>query len=285
MKPRALLVGVTLVALAGIALGAQAVPSSSAAYIARVTNPTNTVSTAANFTCAGATNVAAERAGAIFVYPLNENGLSYLLGATDQSGHAVGAYRGGFATSTTTPLACPRDQGGAYVLNGTSSYVSNPTQLVNPTTFSVEVWFKSTVASGKLIGFGNGTPLLPSTSTQFDRHVYFATSGQLVFGVNNGTIKTITSPLAYNDGLWHHLVASLSSAGMVLYVDGAPVAADPAVTTAANTTGYWRVGYDSLAGWPGTGANYYFTGQMRWAAVYSIALTQAQVTNHYLAGR
>ncbi|MBN9239905.1 MAG: signal peptidase I [Micrococcales bacterium 70-64] len=283
MRPRAALVAVSILALAGVALGAQAVPSSSAAYLARVTNSINTTATAPYFTCAGATNATAERAGAIFVFPLNENGISYLLGATDQSGHANGTYRGAFATSTTTPLACPRDAGGAYVLNGSSSYVTSPTQLANPTTFSAEVWFKTTVASGKLIGFGNSNN---GTSSQFDRHIYLSTTGQLVFGVYNGGTNVITSPLAYTNGAWHHVVATMSpSAGMSLYVDGALVASSATFTVPENTTGYWRVGYDSLSGWPSTGTNYYFTGQMRWAAAYSIALTPAQVAAHYNAGR
>lgn len=283
MRPRAVLVALSLLAAAGLALAAQAVPPSSAAYTARVANSTNTTATSAYLTCASATNAAAERAGAVFVFPLNE-GVVNLGVAVDQSGKANGTYRGAFATNTTAPLACPRDTGGAYVLNGSSSYVTSPTQLTNPTTFSVEVWFKTSVAGGKLIGFGNGTGA--NTSSQYDRHVYLNTAGQLVFGTYNGVTNVVTSPLAYNDNSWHHMVATMSpSTGMRLYVDGALVASNASYTVPENTTGFWRVGYDNINAWPNQPSNYYFTGQMRWAAAYSILLTPAQVTTHYLAGR
>lgn len=283
MKPRTVLVAVSLLAVVGLALGAQAVPASSAAYLSSIRNTANTTATAPYFTCAGATNATAERAAAYFVYPLNET--FTLLGANDQSGHLFnnGAYSGGFATSTATPIACPRDTGGAYVLNGSSSFVTSPSQVTNPQTFSVEVWFKTTVASGKLIGLGSSQTGL---SPNYDRHIYFTTAGKLNFGVNGTAgVSVITSPLSYNDGLWHHAVATLSGAGAVLYVDGQSVIANPALTSAQVFNGYWRIGYDQQTGWPNPGANAYFTGQMRWAAAYNVALTPAQVTAHYLAGR
>jgi len=56
----------------------------------------------------------------------------------------------------------------------------------------------------------------------------------------------------------------LSPAGIALYADGALVASNPAVTAAQNYTGYWRIGYDNLTGWPGATANRYFTGSLAW---------------------
>ncbi|MEI9934373.1 MAG: hypothetical protein WDM71_05870 [Ferruginibacter sp.] len=63
-------------------------------------------------------------------------------------------------------------------------------------------------------------------------------------------MKTINSLLSYNDNNWHLATASLSSVnGMVLYVDGALVAADPTTTTAEYATEYWRIGFDNVSGW------------------------------------
>lgn len=204
--------------------------------------------------------------------------------AADFSGHnAAGTYQGSMLSSATPANAgCPRDTGGAYLLNGSTSYVSTPTQIANPTTFSVEIWFKSTVPSGKLIGFGNAQT---GSSGNYDRHLYFSTTGQIIFGVYSGVYHTITSPAAYTDGNWHQAVASLSAAGMILYMDGRQVAADPTTTTAQNYSGYWRIGYDNINGWPTTGTNYYFTGNLRFAAVYTIALTASQVATDYNAGK
>jgi len=98
-------------------------------------------------------------------------------------------------------------------------------------------------------------------------------------------VKTVTSPRSYNDGSWHHAAATLSAAGMVLYVDGASVATDPTVTTAQAFTGLWRFGYDNLNGWTSQPSSPYYAGNLAYAAVYSTALTAAQIKTHYIAGR
>ncbi|WP_164076131.1 LamG domain-containing protein, partial [Stenotrophomonas maltophilia] len=65
----------------------------------------------------------------------------------------------------------------------------------------------------------------------------------------------------YNDNKWHHVVSTLSPAGMVLYVDGKVVAQDASVVSAQdNYLGYWRVGYDSLSGWPNAPTSASFAG-------------------------
>lgn len=274
------LAGLAGIALVAVCVTAESVPSSTAGYFARVTNNTNTSATAPYFKCTDAE--AADKANALFQYYLNEASGSTT--AVDSDGKAAnGTYQGTMTTSTATPIACSRDTGGAYVLNGTSSFVSTPSSVANPTTFSEEVWFKTTVAGGLLIGFGSNQV---SASGQHDRQIYLNTSGQLVFGAYNGATQVVTSTKAYNDGKWHHVAATLSAAtGMRLYADGGLVASNASYTAAENYTGYFRVGYDTTSGWPGTAANYYFTGSMRYAAVYSTVLTAQQVSNHYAAGQ
>lgn len=270
---------VLVVALAVVLLAAQFAPTR-AAFSAKLTNSSNTAGTAPYFTCSGA--VAADASSAVFAYRLGEASGSKT--AADSSAAAAnGTYQGSMVAATSSPIACPRDTGTAYVLNGSTSFVSTPNAVRNPTTFSEEVWFRTTVAGGMLVGFGSNQV---STSGQHDRQVYLNTSGQLVFGSYNNTTQVVTSPNAYTDGAWHHVVSTMSAAtGMRLYVDGALVASNSAYTAPENATGYWRVGYDTVTGWPGAPSNYSFTGSMRFAAVYSTVLTPTQVANHYAAGR
>jgi hypothetical protein len=282
-RARRIAIAVAVGAVATLGLVTALVPSTSSAYIAKVTNSTNTAASAGNFTCAGA--IANDSANAIYQFPLTETAVSELLGAANSANAATpGTYRGTFATSATTPIACPRDTGGAYVLDGTSSYISTPTQLSSPQVFSTEVWFKTSVAGGRLIGFGASQT---GTSSQYDRQTYLTTTGQLVFGTYNSGYDTIISPAgtSYADGNWHQVVSTMSSAGMFLYVDGKQVASNSAYTVAETDNGYWRIGYDNLSGWTGTASNYYFKGSMRFAGVYKTALTAAQVLNHYAAGQ
>ncbi|KIQ05758.1 LamG domain-containing protein [Curtobacterium poinsettiae] len=268
-----------VVALAVVVLLNQFAPTRSA-FSARVTNSTNTAATAPYFTCTGA--VGADTANALFAYRLTEASGSKT--ATDWSGRGSnGTYQGTMTATTPSPNACPRDSGSAYALNGSTSYVSTPRSVANPTTFSEEVWFRTTVAGGMLIGFGSSQT---GASSQHDRKLYLTTTGQLAFGTYTGSAtQVLTSPRSYTDGSWHHVVTTMSPTnGMRLSVDGKLVASNAAFTTAENFTGYFRIGYDVVSGWPGASSNPYFTGSMRYAAVYSTELTASQIAAHAAAG-
>ncbi len=206
--------------------------------------------------------------------------------AADSSGkNNTGTYRGGYTLGQTG--IC----GGTTIFNGSSGYVSTTNQVAfpGPGTFSEEVWFSTTsTAGGKLIGFGDGTT---GESSNYDRHIFMGRDGKINFGVTTSLLNlgrfSITSPLAYNDGIWHHAAATLSSAGMRLYVDGTLVAQNTSVTTAQAYAGRWRLGGDSMAGWWPvlTSGSNYFGGALSNAAVWNTyALTPADVWNHFIAG-
>jgi hypothetical protein len=255
------------------------VPPTSGAYTATIRGTKNTAGSASYFTCAAA--VTSDESTALFAYTLTD--ASNAKTATDTvAGSNPGTYRGSMKSTASTSQACARDAGGSYVLDGTSSYLTTAPRVTNPSAFSTEVWFKTTTAGGRIVGFGNAQT---GPSTQGDRHTYISTTGQLVFGVTvNGTRRTIASPAAVNDGLWHHVVSTMSpSAGMSLWLDGAQVATNATYKTADNYTGYWKIGYDSVTGWPNAGTAY-FTGSLRFAAVYTTVLTSTQIQNHYVAG-
>jgi hypothetical protein len=280
IRPRILVSIVAAAALLGVLMLAEATPSTNSGYVAKITNTVDTGATAQYFSCTAAE--AADKASAYFQYYLNE-GSSSLVAADSSNSINVGTYQGSMTTSTATPLACSRDTGGAYVLNGTTSYVSTLRQYVNPTTFSEEVWFKTTVAGGKLMGFGNA---ITGASGQYDRHLYIETTGKLDFGSYNGGIQVVSTPGTVTDGKWHHAVGTMSAAtGMKLYLDGTLVGSNAAYTAPENYSGYWRVGYDNINGWQNQGTQYFFTGQLRYAAAYSVVLTATQVQNHWAAGQ
>lgn len=178
---------------------------------------------------------------------------------------------------------CPRDGGGATVLDGAASAIVWPTQQSDPQTFSVELWVRTTVDGGRLIGFGDRASG-PSTTT--DRHLYVDAAGRVVLGVRPVNVQTVTSPGRVDDDRWHHVVGTFSrSTGLRLHVDGVRVASDPSVTSARSYSGYWRVGYDDLGtGWPSV-AGSALAGQVRWASAYSVVLTDEQVRQHWASGR
>jgi hypothetical protein len=283
-RPRSAAAALALAAVAGMLVAA---PATSGAYTASILNSTNTVGSAATyFTCDNA--YAADQGSALFSYTLAQPSGSTT--ATDTSAtERTGVYRPNPAgifpmvSSQTAPKACPRDAGGSWTPNGINQYLSTPLELENPRTFSTEIWFKTTVAGGKLFSFSSGQT---APGGQYDRHTYIGSDGRLVFGVYNGAAQTITSPGRVNDGNWHHVVSTLSpTAGVALWLDGAQVASNSSYRTPENTRGYWKIGGDSLGGqWPNVGPAY-FSGGLRYAAVYSAVLTPTQIQNHYTAGR
>ncbi|SEL20596.1 PKD domain-containing protein [Blastococcus sp. DSM 46786] len=170
------------------------------------------------------------------------------------------------------------DRDTATRFNGwTSGFAATRTAVTGPQVFSLETWIRTTTSSGgKILGFGNART---GTSTQHDRNVYMDRLGRLSFGVYPGTQRTVTGPASYNDGKWHHVVATLSRQGMVLYVDGARVAARTDTVSAEQFSGYWRIGGDTT--WAGAP---FFAGQIDEVAIYPTALSAEQVARHHLLG-
>ncbi|MDH2428942.1 LamG-like jellyroll fold domain-containing protein [Sphaerisporangium sp. TRM90804] len=159
--------------------------------------------------------------------------------------------------------------------------VASTASYSNPSSFAQELWFKTTTtAGGKLIGFGN---VASGTSGNYDRHVYMRNDGKLVFGTYTGAFNLITSANSYNDGTWHHMVASQGPGGMKLHVDGALLGTNPQ-TSAEGYTGYWRIGGDNLNAWPNRPSSDNFAGSIDEVAVYPVPLTDAEVTDHWQKG-
>jgi PKD repeat protein len=156
--------------------------------------------------------------------------------------------------------------------------VASKPVLGGPRAFTAGLWFKTTTTTGgKLIGFGNTASGL---STSYDRHIYMQNDGKLVFGVYASSAQhKITSPLAYNDGAWHQVVATQGPEGMRLYVDGAQVGTH-AQTAAQVYDGYWRIGGDNT--WGSTSR--YLNGTLDEAMVFGTALTPEQITAIYREG-
>ena len=168
----------------------------------------------------------------------------------------------------------------ALVFPGTTSGQSGTTSsITGPTTFTAEAWFKTTTTSGgKIVGFGGSST---GNSGSYDRHVYMDNSGRITFGVYPGGVQTVRSANSYNDGQWHHVVASLSSGGMQLYLDGLRVGANASVTSAQEYSGFWRIGGDNLNGWTNIPSSFYFNGSIDEVAIYPTALSGAQIRDHY----
>ena len=259
----------------GLALTLAVSGGAHAAFAAPTANPTSKL-TAGTYDCLTETFV--DKPDFAFAYS-EASGTT----AADSSGNArPGTLVGG---ASFTPGSCAADDSPYLTLDGASGQVTTPTSFTGSNNLTIETWVRTrTTAGGELVGFANSQAGAPGF---YDRHLYMTNAGKLVFGVYPNTVKTVVSPLSYNDGAWHHVVATLSSTnGMTLYVDGKSVAADTATKSAQAYTGWWRIGQLPLSGWTSAPSSNYFAGSLDNTQVWnSGVLTATGVAAHYKAGR
>jgi len=200
--------------------------------------------------------------------------------ANDSSlnGH-TGQYANGTAQGGPSALGLAGDRSATF--DGSNDVVASNPASQAPNVYSAEVWFRTTTSNGgRLFGFSSART---GSSASADRQVYMTNSGRLRFGVApGGNRTTIESAGSYNDGAWHQAVITQGTAGMLLYVDGELVASGDQVA-AGTYVGYWRLGGDSLSGWPSRPTSDYFSGSLDEASVYFRALSAAEVLDQFTA--
>lgn len=258
-------------------------PGSTHTYRVRATDAfgNSAWGTTVSGTVATATTLSPYAAQVITDQPTDFWRLGDAAGATSAT-DSVGRYTGtsGTGVSYGTPGSIIGDSTTAATFDGTSNgLVASSGRVWGSNTFSVETWINTTSSTGgKIVGFGNNNT---GTSSSYDRHVYMNAQGNLLFGVYPNSSQVVQSAKTYNDGQWHHVVATLSTSGMQLWVDGRRVASNASVISAQNYWGYWRIGGDSS--WSGDN---FIKGSIDDTAIYPVALTKAQIQNHYtLSGR
>jgi signal peptidase I len=213
-----------------------------------------------------------------------------------RTGSYAGSYTRGVVGGTpdTSPNTAVTATTSAACVNTTST-----TAISAPSVLTEIIWFKTTAGytgGGKLIGFESprtGVGIAGVTGN-YDRHIYLDGAGKVWFGVYNTAYQGVSSPASYNDGSWHMAAATISSAGMRLYVDGV-LRASNSNQVAETITGWWRVGCGNLSGWgaqwtgannPGTNSaltvNAPFLGSLDEASVFSgTALAASDISYLY----
>ena len=176
-------------------------------------------------------------------------------------------------------LGQPATPGNALLFDGTSGFVSTTTSFTDPQAFTISVWFNTTTTQGgRLVGFANSQTGLSST---YDRHLYLDNNGHVNFGIYDFNFRVIGSTTACNDGNWHQAVGTFSPAtGMSLYVDGVLASSNSTFTNDQTYTGWWKIGWDNLNGWPNEPASYFFKGTMDEVQVWNTVLTSSQIQNN-----
>lgn len=205
------------------------------------------------------------------LWPLNETSGTT---AADASGNSqAGAYNGGY---TLASAAAPGTIGGnAVLLNGSTGTVVS-TYGPSLTSVSLECWFNlnSLTQNSNFTLIGNDHP------DSSNKGIYLYSQGVgnvLLIVVGNGTTFDYSYGGATPATGWHHLVGTYNGSNFYLYLDTVQIAAGSIAGPLA--TGGYAFNAGNNPGYAGENVH----GLMSWTAIYPVALTSAQVLNHYNA--
>jgi hypothetical protein len=164
----------------------------------------------------------------------------------------------------------------AYNFTGTNQWITTTKLVTDPQTFTISAWFNTTTTTGgRIVGFSGGQ----DGGGQFDRHIYMNDAGQLYFGVYSGSAHTINTAETYNNGQWHHVIATLSvTNGMRLYVDNVLIVSNTTYNAAEPHDGYWNIGGVSLLNWPSAPTSAYFKGVIDDVSILTTELSTTAAT-------
>jgi hypothetical protein len=160
--------------------------------------------------------------------------------------------------------------------DGVDDYVdmSNPSNLNSVTTMSISCWFKTTVATGVLVGADDqslGRRFILLLSSSKARFLYFNASQSYYF--SDGTTSV-------NDGNWHNVISVLDGTSIKVYVDGVlEGTANGVGNMRANINTPINIGRRSYAS-----SQLLFQGNIDETSIFNTALTQSEVTSIYNGG-
>jgi len=181
----------------------------------------------------------------------------------------------------------------AYQFDGTSSSsitLANNGGTLNfdvNTPFSISFWAKVPTSNGATIQ-PFVTQETPNTSLHNKGwYVWMYGSNHLLyFSINDGvTLSQVSTPVAINDGLWHHYVATYSGTGsnsaMNLYMDGSSNSIQSQVSGSIQNTPAYTVNVGANGGGNFRPASGVMIDELQ---MYNTALTSSQVQSLFKEG-
>lgn len=210
--------------------------------------------------------------GLVGMWALNDGGGTIArsccgrLNGTLINGPTWGVGKFGVALSFNNPS-------GQYIAVANNS-VLNPTAQI---TMSVFVKFTTTSVLGVLGKWGSD-----GTGDANQSYSIYINGGKIgtTFNATNATDNVLLTNGTYNDGKWHHVVATATASGtnnIKIYIDGVlENQSTSSGTLLKTTTDRLLIGATSIAS-----GNYYFTGSLSDVRIYDRALSASEVQDLY----
>lgn len=183
-----------------------------------------------------------------------------------------GAISGGVTEGIAGALV--GDSNTAFKFDGKTGAVEvpNASAAIASVHLSIEFWaviYTGTTGYGQMVGFRNDVDcnfyVLQLINTNSLEVRYKNSAGQQV---------SIYHSVSY--GVWHHYALTFDGSSLAFYVDGTQQASAAASGSIATKTQPLYVGTNALG--------HHFSGAVDEVALYGVALTAAQVSDHYAVG-
>jgi hypothetical protein len=163
----------------------------------------------------------------------------------------------------------------AATFDGVNDVVVVPDAAVHkPATVTVEAWVKPNAWIPNYASVATKT----SATTWSDGYGMFALNGGIAFWVNDDEANRV-STAALPAGTWSHVVGTYDGSTIKVYLNGALVQSLAHSAPLTHSSSPLLIGNAVGAG------NFHWAGSLDEVAVYSRALTAAEVAQHYAAGQ
>jgi Concanavalin A-like lectin/glucanases superfamily len=210
---------------------------------------------------------------------LGDSSLNGNVTAADSVGSNAATYSNGVVQGATGEL--PNDSNTAVTLDGVNDYIRTATTSGLPTgasARSVELWFKTTATTQQaLFAYGSF-----ANDEEFGLWINAGGTALTAWGWGGAYDSTFTPSAGVDDGKWHQVVETFNGSAITVYVDGVSLGSQTMTRNTVIDTYGLQIG-DVVD--PGdTNSGFHFTGSLDEFSIYSAALTQTDVTNHYQLG-
>ena len=212
--------------------------------------------------------------------PISLGALVHSYSFTETSGSIIADSIGGPAWNGTLPNGGAFAGGQLTLASGSSQYVALPPGIVSALNdFTIAAWVRldSTTNWNRIFDFGGGTAtnmfLTPQNGAS--RRLRFAiTTG------GGGAEQQIDGPSALAAGAWCHVAVTLNGNAGVLYLNGAPVGTNNAMTLRPSNLGNTGNNYLGKSQY----ADPYLNGAIDEFRIYSVGLSAPEIAATYALG-
>jgi arabinoxylan arabinofuranohydrolase len=200
--------------------------------------------------------------------------LAHRYSFSETSGTTASDSIGGSAWNGTLPSGGTFSIGQLTLASGSQQYVNLPAGILSTlNNFTIETWLRLTTTNNwaRIFDFGTGTTanmfLTPRNGSNGRLRFAITTSG-------GGGEQRIDGPSGLSPGVWYHVTVTLSGNTGILYVNGAAVGTNNAITLRPSSLGNTANNYIGKSQYS---ADPYLNGVLDEFRIYNVALSPSEI--------